>query len=179
MSDERWLPVVGYEGIYEVSDMGRVRSLMARGKWSAGRVLRFRNDKFGYLKVGLTKDRVQRFFFVHRLVATAFFGSPTTDRPHINHKNGTKTDNRLENLEWCSPRENMQHSVMTGLRIAIRGERIGTAKLTAANVLAIRASTSVAHGDLANRYGVARSTISMVIGRKNWAHIPDANKVSP
>jgi hypothetical protein len=102
---ERWKPILGYEGMYEVSDHGRVRSLK-RGKvhlmrcfvWGAG-----------YVYCSLSNGG-RRIFTVHRLVAQAFHGSPPPGRDEINHIDGDKTNNRAANLEWCSRLENMRHA---------------------------------------------------------------------
>lgn len=104
---EKWRPVVGYEGFYEVSSLGRVRSLNrvvqhADGISSIrkGRVLKPLSDKYGYLVVHLCKDGKQTNKKVHRLVAKAFIPNPE-GLPQVNHKNEVKNDNRVENLEWC------------------------------------------------------------------------------
>lgn len=119
---ERWVPVFGYEGIYEVSDMGRVKSLSRKVRCYGGNrklVTRSRilspgvNPKTGYKLVVLSAENIHRTFNVHRLVLENF--TPRVDwKEQVNHKNMVKKDCRLENLEWCNRSENMRHAVRAG-----------------------------------------------------------------
>ena len=97
---ETWKPIKDFEGLYEVSDLGNVRSLNYHN-WGIVKNLSPTVDKYGYLRVCLSKDESQFSRCVHRLVALAFLDNP--DRlPQINHINEDKTDNRPCNLEWCT-----------------------------------------------------------------------------
>ena len=109
---EKWRPVVGYEGFYEVSSLGRVRSLDRIVEYSngarhlhQGQFLSPTKDKCGYLVVHLYKDGKRTDKKVHRLVAQAFIPNPR-NLPEVNHKNEVKNDNRVENLEWISHLDN-------------------------------------------------------------------------
>lgn len=105
---EQWKLIEDYPN-YEVSNMGRVRNT------KTGRILRLVVNEWGYLHVTLCKDGKMKRFLVHRLVATTFIQNPE-NKSQVNHINGIKTDNRVENLEWVTNSENQQHAIRTGLR---------------------------------------------------------------
>lgn len=108
---------------------------------------------------------------VHRLVATAFIPNPE-NKPFVNHKNGIKTDNRAENLEWCTAKENTIHSYQTKLQISIKGSNHYASKLTDEQVLEIRAiGGNLLQIEVAEIYGVCRTVISSILNRKIWKHI--------
>lgn len=98
---EYWKNIDGWER-YEVSTDGRIRNK------ESGCVLQSRANSCGYMRVGLCKHRKQKWVFVHRLVAEAFIANPD-NKGQVNHKNGNKTDNRAENLEWVTASENQSH----------------------------------------------------------------------
>lgn len=103
---ENWNNIAGYEGLYEVSDMGRVRSIAREG--TKGGILHAHRSRYGYMLVILSKNNVRTGFSVHKLVAMAFIPNPN-GLPQVNHKNEVKTDNRVENLEWCTAKYNMNY----------------------------------------------------------------------
>lgn len=121
---EVWKDIDGYEGLYQVSNMGRVKSLeRTRNMNQPGhdkpvrvseRILKF-GSSLGYLSVRLSKDGLVKQIRVHKLVALAFVPNPL-GKPHINHKDGNKHNNRFDNLEWVTPSENQQHAILNGLR---------------------------------------------------------------
>lgn len=114
INTEIWLPIRGYEGIYEVSDTGRIKSL-GRKVVRFGRHKEFIEDsiripkKDKYLRVELSRGGVNKIHPVHRLVAIAFIDNPNR-KPYVNHKDGDKYNNNVENLEWCTHSENQKHS---------------------------------------------------------------------
>ena len=108
MKKEYWKPVVGYEGLYEVSNLGRVKSL----KFGKERILKPQKDTSGYLCVTLCKNNNQCQFKVHRLVAEAFIPNPN-NLPQINHKDECKTNNIVSNLEWCDRKYNVNYGTRT------------------------------------------------------------------
>ena len=97
MEKEIWKPILNYEGLYEVSNWGRVKSL----KFGKERILKPGTNKYGYLIVILCKNGKVKSFSVHRLVAEAFLPNPH-NYPCVNHKDECKTNNNVNNLEWCT-----------------------------------------------------------------------------
>ncbi len=123
---EVWKDVVGYEGLYQVSNMGRVRSLTRKVNVCKGNKSRvFKGSikmgryelKNGYHVVSLYKDGKSKRFFTHRLVAMMFIENPQT-LPQVNHKDEDKTNNRVENLEWCDSKYNTNYGNCIEKRIA-------------------------------------------------------------
>ena len=96
--------VKGYEGLYQISNVGNVKSL-GNDKTKKEKILKPAKNHKGYLFVGLCKQGKQKNHYIHRLVAQAFIDNPN-NLEQINHKNEIKTDNRVENLEWCTPKQN-------------------------------------------------------------------------
>ena len=121
---EEWRPLVGYEGLYEISSLGRIRGLERKcdalfygnpGKrYVPPKLLSQTYDKDGYLHIRLSKNGKRETYSVHRLVAKTFLQNPD-NKPQVNHINGHKDDNRIENLEWCTASENVLHGYRTGL----------------------------------------------------------------
>lgn len=112
---EEWKDIVGYDGMYEVSNLWRVKSFKNWRWWVwKGRILCNIAHSQWYLRVFLHKNSTVRRFTIHRLVALAFINNPE-NKPQVNHKNWIKDDNRAENLEWCTASENMHHAFSAGL----------------------------------------------------------------
>lgn len=110
MIEEIWRPIPGYEGLYEVSNTGQVRSLDkfdSLGVFWEGKLLSKLKVR-GYFMVKLRKDGIQKMCSVHRLVAQAFIPN-TLDLPQVNHKDEDKTNNNVTNLEWCTAKYNMNY----------------------------------------------------------------------
>ena len=102
LAQERWKPIFGYDGMYQVSSLGRVRSK----KYGKVRVLSASKNNSGYLQVVLCKDGKVKHLLIHRLVANAFIENDNIFNTEINHRNEDKTDNRVSNLEYCDRRYN-------------------------------------------------------------------------
>lgn len=115
MENEVWRPVVGYEGLYEVSSEGRVRSLdricvhySGGPQIRKGKLLTLQTDHKGYKKILLSKDGTYKLWSVHRLVALAFIPNPN-NYPCVNHKDENKANNSVDNLEWCTIKYNINY----------------------------------------------------------------------
>jgi len=116
---EIWKDVIGYEGLYQVSNLGNIRTL--ERQYYSGRnhsicktqkstLLKQQKDKDGYLTVGLSKDGVQKYTRVHRVVAEAFiFNDDPENKTQVNHKDEIKSNNKVDNLEWCTAKYNMNY----------------------------------------------------------------------
>lgn len=111
---ERWLPVVGYEGLYEISDSGRVKSLHDTKGYKPGRIIASRINTFGYRQIMLSKNGKTKQNSVHRLVASAFIINPL-NKPQVNHIDSDKSNNNLSNLEWATRKENVIHAIENNL----------------------------------------------------------------
>jgi hypothetical protein len=122
-STERWLPIPGWEDIYEVSDLGRIKRVAAHRttRWPVGRITKGAATRQGYVSAVLTFRGRQWSTYAHRLVMAAFAG-PCPPGQQVNHINGVKTDNRLENLEYVTPSENTRHAVRLGLKVTPVGD---------------------------------------------------------
>jgi NUMOD4 motif/HNH endonuclease len=174
--EEIWKDIVGYEGLYQVSNHGRVRSLDREIAWKGtwrfykGKVMKQRKDKDGYLTIQLYKNGNRKDYFVHRLVALAFI--PNVDsKKQVNHLDGRNDNNHVSNLEWAS--ENNQHCYDTGLRDSLNGERHINAKLKETDVLIIRLmlDNGILQRIIAQKFGVTRSIITRIKSKKLWSHI--------
>ena len=149
---------------YLISDRGEVYSLFRHRKL-------FPSPTKGYLHVNLKICGVTKRCSVHRLVAQAFIPNPM-NYPEINHMDGDKLNNRVENLEWCTSEMNNAHAMAAGLNLY--GEKVLHSKMTGYGVFQARlmyATTSIGFKRLAKLYGVDRNVIREIINGKAWRHI--------
>jgi len=155
-----WRPLYGYR-YWEINDRGDVRKTYYSKKYV---------DPNGYTYLHISQDGKQRKIALHRAVWEAF-ESEIPPGLMINHKNGSKTDNRLENLEVVTNRENISH--YKNKLLTYKGEKVNTSKLTEDDVRAIRArkKLGVSSRQLAKEYGVYPSTIARVASGRNWKHV--------
>ena len=167
---EQWRPVVGYEGYYEVSDKGNVRSLDKRdrrGHLHRGKMLKKVPIGYGYVASCLCVDGEVNKAYNHRLVAEAFVPNPS-GKPCVNHKDGNKKNNTPENLEWVTHSENGKHSYAVLGRVHPRGmlgKQGWNRKFTREQVEAIRSDNRFQRV-IAKEYGVEQTTISAIKRRK-------------
>ena len=174
MIDEEWRPIAGFETLYEVSSLGRVRSLgrVVTYAWRGttktmtkhAKVLAPETDKDGYRRVALTgEDGRARHFPVHRLMGIAFIPNPN-NLPQINHIDFIRANNVLTNLEWSTPKGNTHHSLKDG--------RYGKT-ITKEIVLEIRARHAAGKrmATIGRDFGLGHDTVRKLVLRERWAHI--------
>jgi NUMOD4 motif/HNH endonuclease len=170
---ERWLPVVGYEGLYEVSDLGRIRN-------RHGRILKPLETQRGYLSVKLpiTRGGPVRRYMIHRLVGEAFLG-PLPPGMQTRHGSGGKHDNRLVNLSYGTPRQNQHDRLRDGT--LQRGSAKTMAKLTEEIVIECRERYAAGEQQdwLAEEFGVSQQTLSKAIRGVTWRHVQHTEDQSP
>lgn len=167
---ELWLPVVGYELFYEVSSLGRVRSIDRITRHGRSRRSKIRKQilsKHGYLRISLYKDREAKIFSVHRLVLEAFVGK-CPENFQACHNNGDRTNNHIDNLRWDSQESNCADKRSHG-SLPI-GERVKTSKLTESQVRLILKDKR-SFSKIAADYGVDMTNISCIKRRLTWKHI--------
>ncbi len=183
MKAERWKPIPSTGGIYEASTHGRIRSVTrvvaTKNRWgdcnkiSYGRTLQQTiNKSTGYPSVSLSIDRKRFYPNVHRLIAEAFLGAC----PHgkeVNHIDGNKTNNSIENLEYITRSENLGHAYRLGLASPPRGEKCGTSKLNEMQVRIIRRcyALSISQGSLSRLFNISRRQIRKILSRESWGHV--------
>jgi hypothetical protein len=190
LSLEEWRPVVGWEGLYEVSDHGHVRSIdrpvlfkqrygqsqetVLRTRIASGQLLTPQGTSRGlrYLWVTLWRQQKPKRRAVHHLVLEAFVG-PQPLGYVTNHKDGNPGNNHVGNLEWCTATENNVHAIETGLR-KVRGEGNYLSYFTEADVLLMRqwAREGMTSYAIAQELNLPRRTVHNVVTRRTWKHVP-------
>ena len=147
---EIWKAISNYEGLYEVSNLGNVRSL--RRNTTKGKILKLQTDKDGYFMVFLCKNNKKKKYSVHRLVAMAFVDGFSEEKNIVNHKNEIKNDNRAENLEWCDAKYNTNYNNMPYKRAEWRRKPIiaikGNEKIEFSSIVEAASKLGVSHGNI-------------------------------
>ncbi len=177
--DEMWVDIKNYEGIYQVSSLGRVKKLYR--EWFGGNGgLRFTGEKifephyskFGYNHLSLNKDGGVKDFRVCRLVCAAFHPN-SENKPFVNHKDGNKANDREDNLEWNTRSENDLHAYKNGLRTPMKGSLNGMATITEDLVKQIRAEYKGerTYHKLAQKFGLRNDHIGNIVRRDIWKHV--------
>ena len=163
---ENWKDIKGYEGIYQISKIGMVKSLAGTGsgKRPHDSMMNTFGNGNGYAYVTLTKNKKRRNHYIHRLVAEAFVSNPES-KPQVNHIDCNKKNNTWNNLEWVTPKENMRHAVENG-RMNIDGVR----KIDFADACLIRLKDKegVSRVELCNEFDLSPAQISRIVNYKNW-----------
>lgn len=166
---EIWKDVPGYIGLYQASSLGRIKSFnKSRNK---PRILKDRLIKCGYNTAVLYKNKKRKVFYLHRLIMLTFHGSSKLD---VNHKNGVKSDNKLDNLEYVTRSENVLHAFKTKLTVPSRGEAHHKSKLKRKDVCEILLfldNGKLRQKDIAKIYNVTQTAINNINVRKSWKSI--------
>lgn len=168
--DEIWKDIPDYEGIYQVSNLGRVKSF----KRNKEIILKLCKDKEGYLHVSLYKNKNVKSHTIHRLVLFSFKPKEYFENCVVNHKDGNKSNNTLDNLEWCTITENNQHACDIGLKIGCKGEKNGSTKLKENQIRKIRLDYKnkiFNQTELSKIFNVSITTIGNIVKNKTWSHI--------
>lgn len=171
LEGEVWKNIQGYEGLYQVSNLGRIMRVSWGNRIS--KILKQSKKKNGYFAIQLTKNLIDKTFSVHRLVAIAFKRN-TDNLPQVNHIDGIKIHNYDSNLEWVTKSGNKIHALNLGLVNIPKGEGHHAAKLTEEQVKKIRDKykrliyTSTM---LAKEYNVSYGTVLAIVKKQRWAHI--------
>lgn len=176
---EIWKDIKDYEGLYQVSNYGAVKSLSK--SWATGNnnairkksetIMKQATDSTGYKQVWLSKNNSPKNTLVHRLVAMAFIDN-INNKKCVNHINSIRNDNRVENLEWCTHSENIIHCISKNRKNTQIGINHWMTVLSENDVINIRElSKSMTHQKISEKYPVTRRTVGNIINRKIWKHI--------
>ena len=169
---ELWKPIKGYEGLYEVSNLGEVRSFRRKG--AKGGILKPAENRNGRLFVNLHLNNKGKVKKIHRLVAEAFVPNPE-GKPEVNHIKGNPKNNHVDNLEWATSLENQEHAKRLRLNVYL-GEEHPKAKLNNRQVRVMKHILKenwygITNLSISKIFGVAPSTISDIKSGYTWSHI--------
>lgn len=178
---EIWHDIKNYEGYYQVSNFGNVKGLdrkittvYGKQRLLKGKMMKLVKDRDGYLTVKLSKNNTLKHGKVHRLVAESFLDE-ISYKNEVNHIDGNKENNKIENLEWCTSSENRKHAVENRL-LKVVGSENPMSKLNEENVTKIRALYNENKKQnnilkLATEFGVSFQTIWEIVAFKSWKHL--------
>jgi len=167
--DEIWKEIDGFNERYWVSSSGNVKSVY---KTRPEKILKQMTNKCGYKSISIyDNNRKIKIATVHRLVAIAFLDNPN-NKPMVNHIDANKTNNKLENLEWCTSSENIKHAYSMGL-MDNKGSKHPRAKINEKTVIAIKADilSGMRNIDISGKYKVHKDTVSNIKRNKQWKHV--------
>lgn len=161
------MDIAGYENSYKISNLGNVKSF----KYNKERILKQSTNKNGYYGLNLYKNNKPKSKEIHRLLMETFRLDSYVEGHEVNHINGIKTDNRLQNLEWVSHKYNTQHAFDIGLNIGFKNETNPNSKLNKKIVSIIRISYKnkyMTQNELAKAFNITQANISSIVQNKIW-----------
>jgi hypothetical protein len=161
------IKILGYKGYYIDNNFNIVSK-----KNGKKHIMKCHIRRVGYYYVTLRKNTKHHNLLIHRIIATAFISNPE-NKPQVNHINGIKTDNRLENLEWVTAQENTIHGYNAGLHNLCQGEKHHWSKLKKKDVIEIRRRKDNGEKSItiAKDFNIARCTVNRINSRKSWRHL--------
>ncbi len=174
----KWKDVPGYEGCYKANFNGDIKGLNKRSKTNRETILKPFKNKFGYLTIQLSKNDKKTHYGVHRIIALTFIENHE-NKPFVNHKDGNKANNHVDNLEWCTKSENEKHAHAIGLK-NWKGQNHSQSKLTNEDVHVIRMliSNGIRNKKIAALFDLDNSTISDIKRGKIWSHLKQISSFS-
>lgn len=181
--EEIWKDVPSYEGYYQASNLGRIRSydriiLRPKGNYlKKGRILKPQNGTNGYHVISLRKNKIGGTVSLHRIIASTFIPNPE-NKKCVNHINGNKKDNNINNLEWTTYSENIKHAFKNKLNKGLKGEKKPISKLKNKEVLDIKKmlGKGLTNVEIAKTYNVDARTISCIKTGVSWSWLTGIKK---
>ena len=174
MQKEIWKDVVGYEGLYMVSNKGNCKRIELFGKpLKKIRLRKLAINQEGYCRVFLSNYNTKKTFSIHRLVAQAFIPNPE-NKPYVNHIDSNPSNNKVNNLEWVTAKENVKHAMQKGrMSFFKKGENNKLAVLKDKDIILIRKMNGKkTQKEIAKIFNISQCHVSEIVRRLQWKHIP-------
>jgi hypothetical protein len=172
MTKEIWRDINGYEGLYQVSNLGRIKRFNKDKRCNIYKILKAKinNLRHNSSSIGLCKNGKHKYLSIHRLVLETFVG-PRSFGMECRHLDGNPKNNKLENLKWGTPKENLQDKIKH--ETIICGSKHWFSILTEVQIIEIKQfhTEGKSNGEIAKIYKVNRQTISNIINKKSWKHV--------
>lgn len=179
--NEEWRDVSGYEGMYQVSNLGRLKSLERYVRHSANNISLKKEHIFNVgisnksLIAILSKEGTSKGYLIYRLVAKAFIPNPE-NKPEVNHIDGNRMNNKVTNLEWATRSENEKHAYDTGLYVSRKGENHPMSKITRNDILKMYDLFNAGNSkkQIAEIFNISYSHVCRIFKGSTWKHLPDS-----
>jgi len=172
--EELWKDVIGYEGLYKISNKGNLYSLISKKIIKPSKAYAPNKKNGYYLRYYMSKDGKRGKVMAHRLVAMTFIGLPSDEKYCVNHIDGDKTNNNVENLEWCTLSKNIKHAYDNNLKQKLTGENAPASKLYLNEVVSIYFLYKLKKytlSMLAEMFDISVNTIQDIVYRRSWKHV--------